>query len=94
MDKFINTVNNLNTGNPAEEATDVGPMIHPDEVDRVKNWLADAVQTGANILTGGINEGNLFYPTVVTDVDPRQKISCKEVFAPLVVIYKYKEKLH
>ena len=89
MKLFLTKVNALKTGDPAEEDTFVGPMIHPTEVQRVQNWLKEATDDGAEILTGGTVEGNLLTPTVVTNVKPDHKISCLEVFAPVVVVYKY-----
>jgi acyl-CoA reductase-like NAD-dependent aldehyde dehydrogenase len=89
MDIFLQKIKNLKTGDPADENVDVGPMIHPAEMKRVKEWLQEALDKKAKILTGGRTEGSLFYPTVVTGVDPHLRLSCQEVFAPLVVIYRY-----
>ncbi len=89
MDAFIEKVEALKTGDPAEEETFVGPMIHSAEVKRVNEWLKEATDGGATIVTGGTSEGNMIMPTVLTDVDPKQKISCQEVFAPVVVVYEY-----
>jgi acyl-CoA reductase-like NAD-dependent aldehyde dehydrogenase len=91
IDIFIEKVEALKTGDPAKEDTFVGPMIHPDEVQRVKSWLREATDDGATILTGGTAEGNLMKPTVLSGVNPNQKISCQEVFAPVVVVYEYKD---
>jgi glyceraldehyde-3-phosphate dehydrogenase (NADP+) len=89
LDLFLSKVTSLVTGDPAKEETFVGPMIHSDEVLRVKEWLKEAIDDGAKILTGGSAEGNLFQPTVLTNVNPKHKVSCQEVFAPVVVVYQY-----
>ncbi len=89
MDAFVAKVEALKTGDPAEEETFVGPMIHSAEVKRVNEWLKEATDGGATIVTGGTSKGNMIMPTVLTDVDPKQKISCQEVFAPVVVVYEY-----
>jgi acyl-CoA reductase-like NAD-dependent aldehyde dehydrogenase len=89
LDLFISKVEALKTGDPAKEDTFVGPMIHREEVQRVKIWLKEATDDGATILSGGSIEGNLMTPTVVTNVNPSHKISCQEVFAPVVVVYEY-----
>jgi len=89
MDLFMSKVKALKTGNPVEEDTIIGPMIHSDEVQRVKKWLKEATDDGATILTGGSFEGNVMTPTVVTNVNPDHKISCQEVFAPVVVVYEF-----
>jgi len=91
LQTFIAKVEAIKTGDPAIEDTFVGPMIHPDEVERVKNWLKEACDDGAKILTGGTADGNLMEPTVLADVNPKHKVSCQEVFAPVVVVYEYKD---
>ena len=91
MTLFIGKVNALNCGDPADDKTDVGPMIHPDEYDRVTSWVEEAVNNGAKIITGGKKEGNIFQPTVLTNVKPGSKISCEEVFAPVVVVNKFSD---
>ena len=52
-------------------------------------WLKEAIEDGATIVTGGTSEGNLMLPTILTGVNPQHKISCEEAFAPVVVVYKY-----
>jgi len=89
MDVFVNKVEALKTGDPIDEDTFIGPMINSDEVNRVNTWLKEAKDDGATVVTGGTSRGNLMLPTILTDVDPKQKISCQEVFAPIVVVYKY-----
>jgi acyl-CoA reductase-like NAD-dependent aldehyde dehydrogenase len=91
MDLFIKKVKTLVTGDPGDEDTDVGPLIHHNEIERIQSWLTEATADGAEILVGGKGKGTLFYPTVVTNVNPKHKISCKEVFAPVVVVYKYND---
>jgi len=88
---FTDKVKKLKSGNPADDQTDVGPLIHPDEVKRVMEWIGEAVDQGAVIHAGGKAAGNVIEPTIVVNADPKMKISCQEVFAPLVVIYSYKE---
>jgi acyl-CoA reductase-like NAD-dependent aldehyde dehydrogenase len=91
MDLFIKKVKLLKTGDPAEEETDIGPMIHPQELERVMQWIEEAKDKGAKIVLGGNKKNTLLYPIIITDVDPKLKLSCQEVFAPLVVVYRYKE---
>jgi len=88
---FSGRVKDLKSGNPSDEVTDVGPLIHPDEVNRVQEWLQEAVDQGAEILTGGKAEGNVFQPTIILNADPRMKISCQEVFAPVVLVHRYSD---
>lgn len=91
MTLFLGKVKALNCGNPADDKTDVGPLIHPNEYDRLSSWIEEAIKNGAKIIIGGKRDRNIFKPTVLTNVKPDSKVSCQEVFAPLVVVSKYSE---
>ncbi|TFH00833.1 MAG: aldehyde dehydrogenase family protein, partial [Calditrichales bacterium] len=91
MDIFLPLVRALKSGDPAQADTFIGPIINQAEAERVENWLNEARRGGAKILAGGTIQGKMMQPTVLTDVDPDMRVSCKEVFAPLVVVYKYKD---
>jgi len=91
MALFLGKVQALKYGNPGDENIDIGPMIHPDENERVASWIKEAVKNGAKILCGGKKDGTVFQPTVITDVKSDLQISCQEVFAPVVVVSKYND---
>lgn len=86
---FLDKVKALKYGDPSNPGTDVGPMIAPYELERVEQWIGEAVKSGAKIECGGKKEGTVFQPTVLSNVGPEQKISCQEVFAPVIVLYEY-----
>ncbi|MFH1755615.1 MAG: aldehyde dehydrogenase family protein [Candidatus Latescibacterota bacterium] len=86
---FIPKVEALRMGDPLDEQTDLGPMVDADSVEKVLRWIDQAKGKGANVLTGGRVKGNMFEPTVLSDVDPSCEVSCSEVFAPLVVVHRY-----
>lgn len=89
-DAFLGTlipaVEALRMGDPMDEATDVGPMIAPAELQRIVAWIDEARAQGARILTGGHAEGTALQPTVIADVTPRMKVFCEECFAPVVTV--------
>ena len=89
MDVFVKKVEALKAGDPADEEVFIGPLIHPTDIKRVHEWLKEATDGGATIVSGGTSQGNLMLPTIVTGVDPKHRISCQEVFAPVVVVYDY-----
>jgi glyceraldehyde-3-phosphate dehydrogenase (NADP+) len=89
IDVFVPRAKKLTLGDPLDPNTRVGPMINEKEAARAEQWLSEAVQGGAQVLCGGKRDGTLFEPTVLTDVDPAMKISCKEVFAPIVTVAPY-----
>ena len=76
----------LQAGDPLDESTDVGPLIDAGAAERVEEWLGEAVAGGATVLTGGGHDGPLWRPTVLANVRDEMRVSCQEVFAPLVVL--------
>jgi glyceraldehyde-3-phosphate dehydrogenase (NADP+) len=83
----------LVVGDPLDEATDVGPVISAADAARIEEWLAEAVDGGARILTGGGRDGNIVEPTVVAGADERMKVTCQELFGPVVALYEYDDVL-
>ncbi|MGH3641531.1 MAG: aldehyde dehydrogenase family protein [Mycobacterium sp.] len=73
-------------GNPADEATEIGPLITPAATERVLEWLGDAQRAGATVRAGGATDGPVLRPTVVTGVAPSARLVCSEVFGPVVSV--------
>ena len=91
IEKFIDETKKLKLGDPMLEDTDVGPVIDDHSADRIMKWVHEAVDKGAELLTGGNREGKLIEPTVLTNVTPDSNVSCSEVFGPVVQIEPYKD---
>ncbi len=91
MSDFIDSVKNLKMGDPMKETTDVGPMINLEAAKQTEEWLDEAINSGARIVCGGKRDGNMLEPTVITDCKPDLRISWLEAFAPVAVVYKYKD---
>ena len=81
----------LKTGDPLDEDTDVGPLIDGDAAERVEAWVREAVAAGAEVLTGGERDGNLWQPTVLTNLRESMRVSCEEAFAPLIGLNRYED---
>jgi len=80
----------LTVGNAVEESTTVGPLIRPAEVDRVEQWVTEAEEAGARILTGGSRLGKTTYePTVLLEPPAAAKVSSSEIFGPVVNVNSY-----
>lgn len=90
-ERFVNAVNALKIGDPLDESTDIGPLILEGEVDRVQNWVDEAVDQGARVLAGGKRSGGVFPPTVLDQVTPDMKVVCDEVFAPVVSLVPFED---
>ncbi len=88
-------VSRLKVGDPMQEETDVGPMIALSEVQRVQEWIDEALQEGARLITGGVSCGDkvssVLSPTIVSLVPTNVRLFREEAFAPVVVVNPYKE---
>jgi len=83
----------LVVGNQMDEQTEVGPLILPREVDRVEQWVNEAVEGGAKILTGGKRISDTCYqPTVLLNPPLNANVSTLEIFGPVVCIYSYTDR--
>ncbi len=83
--EFIPKVEALKVGDPADDATDVGPVIDEDARARIGSWIEEAQASGGKVLAGG-ETGELLKPTVIAHVGDDQKVSCEEVFGPVVIL--------
>ncbi len=79
----------LQTGDPLDETTDIGPMIRQAEAERVEEWVNEAVADGATLVTGGRRNGAFYEPTILSDVKRDMKVCKQEVFGPVVGIDTY-----
>lgn len=91
MGELLPRVEALVTGDPASEQTDVGPLIDANALDRIESWVREAVEGGARILAGGTRDDPFYYPTILTDVRPEMKVSCEEVFGPVITVQTYSD---
>jgi acyl-CoA reductase-like NAD-dependent aldehyde dehydrogenase len=90
IEKFVEATSKLTLGDPLDPQTDVSALISPDDVKRTIQWIEEAKQGEATVAIGGKAEGNILYPTVILDAESSLKVSCQEVFAPIVLINKVK----
>ncbi|HEY3068773.1 MAG TPA: aldehyde dehydrogenase family protein, partial [Gaiellaceae bacterium] len=89
VSRFVPKVEALKVGDPADEETDVGPLIDEGARERILSWIEEAKAGGAAVLTGGDAPDGLLRPTVLADVTPEMKVSCLEVFGPLCTVTPY-----
>jgi acyl-CoA reductase-like NAD-dependent aldehyde dehydrogenase len=86
LGRFLPAVQDLRRGDPADEGTDVGPVIDDDARERILAWIEEAREAGAEVLAGGEAEGPVIGPTVIADAAPELKVCREEVFGPVVVV--------
>jgi len=88
--RFVPAVESLVVGDPLDEATDVGPVISPSEHERVLEWIAQAREGGAEILTGGeAGADGTIAPTVIERPREEDHVWCDEVFGPVTVVRRF-----
>lgn len=80
----------LKVGPPEDSATEVGPLIRTAEVDRIAEWVDEAVSAGADLLCGGKKISDTCYaPTVLLNPPSDVRVSTLEIFGPVVCVYGY-----
>ena len=89
IDALTPQVEALSTGDQLDDATSMGPMIREADAIRVNEWIQEAVDGGARIITGGERSGTIHAPTIVADVEPDMRISRDEVFGPAVGLTRF-----
>lgn len=92
LERFTARVAALRVGDPTLAETEAGPLILPKEVDRVENWVKEAIDGGARLTTGGQRISNHVYAATVLDEPPATaRVSTEEVFGPVTCIYGYRD---
>lgn len=84
--KLIENVEKLVVGNPLDPSTDIGTMVDEQAANRVMQWITEAVEEGAQVLTGAKQTGANITPTVLLNPKKQSKVVCQEVFGPLVSV--------
>ncbi|MGI8709726.1 MAG: aldehyde dehydrogenase family protein, partial [Acidimicrobiales bacterium] len=83
-DALAEQVAALTLGDPMDPDTDVSSLISPDDTERVKTWIDDAVDAGAKVVAGGERHDRLLEPTLLRGIEADMAVSRKEVFGPVV----------
>lgn len=88
-DLILSETNQIKSGDPNQERCINGPLIDDVSLTRMEDWIAEAKHAGAEIIAGGYalsRENNVFAPSILTNVNPANKIACEEVFGPVAVL--------
>ncbi len=94
LDKFIAHTKAVRVGDGMDEKVQMGPLAHARRVEAMEGFVADAVQKGGKLRTGGKrigNKGYFFEPTVLTDVPRDARIMNEEPFGPVALIAPFKD---
>lgn len=87
-ESLINAVHNIRCSDLLDPRTMIGPIINAKQRQRIKAHLDDAIEKGAQILTGNEWDHNVLFPTVLADVNPSMTIHTEETFGPVTCLYK------
>jgi acyl-CoA reductase-like NAD-dependent aldehyde dehydrogenase len=87
--RFVKQVEGLKTGDPLDPSSDVGPVIDSGALDRITDWVDEAVSGGAEVLLGGKRDDPFYLPTILANVTSDMKVCREEVFGPVTVVQRY-----
>ena len=94
VERFTKTAEAVRVGNGLEPGTTMGPLANDRRVQAMEGFIADAVQHGGEVRTGGArigNKGNFFQPTVLTGVPTDARVMNEEPFGPLAVMSSFRD---
>jgi acyl-CoA reductase-like NAD-dependent aldehyde dehydrogenase len=86
LEKFVARTKSLPSGDPQDHRTIIGPLITPAAVKLVDDRVKEAVAKGAKLHTGGVFEGQIYQPTILSDVPLDSTVANEETFGPVVVV--------
>jgi glyceraldehyde-3-phosphate dehydrogenase (NADP+) len=92
LDLLKPKVEEIVPGDPLEPGARMGPLIRESDAVRVNQWIQEALDGGARLITGGGRRGVLHEATVVADVHPDMAISRKELFGPAVAVTPFRNR--
>jgi betaine-aldehyde dehydrogenase len=95
---FVDETRKLKVGNPLDDATQVGPVISRDQLERVEGYLAIGRDEGATLVTGGerlrdpaLAAGNGITPAVLDGVRNDFRVAREEIFGPVVSVISFRD---
>src|SRR5882762_5983544 len=86
LDKFVARTQTLPAGDPLDPKSVIGPIITREAVKLIDDRVTEAVAQGAKVHTGSKHDGQIYYPTILTDVPLNAAIANEETFGPVVVV--------
>ena len=90
VERFAARVGALRVGDPLSSETEVGPLIHPREADRVVSWIEEATAAGARPVVGGERlSATTLRPAILLEPPASAKLSREEVFGPVTCVYAF-----
>ena len=90
LNNFSQLTSTLKIGSPLSEDIDIGPVISKESIHQIDKFVAESIDDGAKLISGGKTIGNCYTPTILEADCDNDIANCKEVFGPVVTISKVK----
>lgn len=96
IERLVDRARRIRIGDPADPATQLGPLISREQYDRVSGYIDEGRRAGARLALGGgrpagIGEGYFLDPTIFTGVEPGMKIAQEEIFGPVLSVLTFED---
>ena len=94
VEKFLKVTGRVHVGNGLEKGISMGPLVRERRVQAMEGFVADAVEKGAEVQTGGSrigDKGFFFAPTVITGATQNSRIMNEEPFGPLAIMVPFED---
>ena len=95
MTKLITKTKELKIGPGEDKDSEVTPLISPQQLKRVSNYVKSGIQSGASVAIGGeeveIGEGNFYQPTIFDNVKTDATIAQEEIFGPVTTVFDFND---
>jgi aldehyde dehydrogenase (NAD+) len=92
-ERMVALARSARIGDPQDPATDLGPLAHRDQLEKVRKYVQIGVSEGATLLTGGHDgpgeRGYFHEPTIFGDVEPGMRVAQEEIFGPVLVMLPF-----
>jgi aldehyde dehydrogenase (NAD+) len=99
LDRFKAKAQGITVGDPLDKATQMGPQVSEEQLNRIKSYVRIGLEEGATVLTGGgppkfdgdLQKGYFFQPTIFSDVKNEMRVAQEEIFGPVVSVITFKD---
>ena len=88
-DKLVALAKEVKSGDPSQADVVIGPMIDRGELERIQQWIDEAVEEGATLLCGGEVDGLVMNATILENVSHESKLYKDEAFGPVMILEAY-----
>ena len=88
-DELVALAKEVKSGDPSQADVVIGPMIDRGELERIQQWIDEAVEEGATLLCGGEVDGLVMNATILENVSHESKLYKDEAFGPVMILEAY-----